>query len=85
MNIYCKMTKTLEALDFFLTHEFEFCTGNTKRLYRQLSPVDKKLFNFDIDSIEWEAFTHSYVAGIRKFLLRESDEALEVDRARYKR
>ena len=85
MKFYGKMTKTLDALDFFLTHEFEFCTGNTKRLYSQLSPIDKKLFNFDIDSINWESFTHNYIAGIRKFLLHESDEKLEVDRVRYKR
>ena len=85
MKIYWKMAKTLKALEFFLTHEFEFCTVNLKKLDGQLNGTDKRLFNFDVDSIEWKTYTQKYIAGIRKYLLHESDEALEFDRARYKR
>ena len=83
--MYWKMAKTLQVLDFFILSEFEFCTENTKKLYEQLNPADRKLFDFDIDSIDWKSFFHDYIAGIRKYLLHESDEALEVDRTRLRR
>ena len=79
------MSKMLDALSFFLTSEFDFSTENTKGLYGQLSPVDKQLFNFDINSFDWEPYMYDYVAGVRKYLLHESDERLEVDQIRYKR
>ena len=85
MKIYGKMARALEALEFFTTHEFEFCTANTKKLEGQLNLTDKQLFNVYVDSIEWKTFIQNYVAGMRKYLLNESDESLEVVRARYKR
>ena len=85
MQSYRKMSKMLEALSFFLTFEFEFCIENTKKLYAQMSPVDRQVFHFDVDSINWDQYSRVSVAGIKKYLLGESDAQIDKDRTRFKR
>lgn len=85
MKTYDRMSKVFQVVNFFSLYEFEFSTENTKKLHEELNQVDKALFNFDKNSIQWEPYMHNYVAGIRKCLLRDSDDRLEMDRTRYKR
>ena len=85
MKLYDRMCKVFDVLYFFTHYEYDFATGNTRKLYGELNLVDQRIFNFDINSIQWEPYMHDYVAGIRKYLLHESDMRIEEDRARYRR
>ena len=85
MKAYRKMSKVFDVFTFFTSREFDFSTENTKKLHDQLNEMDKELFNFDIDTIQWEPYMHDYAAGMRKCLLHEPEERLEADIVQYKR
>ena len=79
------MSTNHQILSFVTCYDFKFGTENTRKLYDQLNHVDKLLFNFDSSCVRWEPYMHDYVEGIRKYILGETDERLEFDRARYER
>ena len=79
------MCKVSHLLEDFTGVELDFVTENTEKLYKQLNLVDRRLFDFDIRSVQWEPYLYDFVAGIRKYLLHGSDEDLERDRRRHKR
>lgn len=79
------MCKVLDVLSFFALSQFNFPNENAAKLYEELSEADRKVFNFDTNTIKWEPFLNDYIAGVRRFLLRESDDEIASARDRYKR
>ena len=80
MRIYSKAQAGILALRYFCTNEWSFSTENTNKLYLQLNKTDRNIFKFDIKDVSWESYIHSYVYGMRKYVLKESDENLPVAR-----
>ncbi|KAL1414456.1 hypothetical protein MTO96_000860 [Rhipicephalus appendiculatus] len=82
---YHKICKAINALKYFLTHEWLFRSNNALRLLQELSPTDAQLFDFDVRRLEWRSYFKSYVLGIRKYLLKAEDSELPEARKRIKR
>ena len=70
MDEYRAMAKFLQTVDCFLMNEYNFITENTEKLYRKLGQVDQKLFNFDIHSLDWDAYMQCYNEGVRRHILQ---------------
>ncbi|CAG4949093.1 unnamed protein product [Parnassius apollo] len=71
VNIYKKVEKLSLALGFFTTHDWIFKDDNLRDLYQSISPVDQKIFNFDIMSVDWEEKLSFWAAGVVKYLLKD--------------
>jgi alcohol-forming fatty acyl-CoA reductase len=71
MRVQTKLSRAVACLEFFTTHEWRFSNNNVVRLAGQLSPVDQKMFNFDMRTLNWSDYMEQYVLGTRRFILKE--------------
>uniref|UniRef100_A0A1B0G363 Fatty acyl-CoA reductase n=1 Tax=Glossina morsitans morsitans TaxID=37546 RepID=A0A1B0G363_GLOMM len=85
VKAYQKMTKIIYMMSWFGLKEWKFANCNIKELYAQLTPAEKKLLEFDIETIDWTTYFHSYLSGIRKYFFKDSDNKLHKRKALYRR
>ncbi|KAG5679399.1 hypothetical protein PVAND_008967 [Polypedilum vanderplanki] len=85
LKLYRKVNKFTEVIEFFTNNQWHFDDDNVIRLWNTMTPHDKKLFKFNLWSIEWHHFFELYVKGIRKYIYKEDEDTLEVARKRYRR
>ncbi|KAH8369008.1 hypothetical protein KR200_007058 [Drosophila serrata] len=71
VKIYQKVHRTLMILGPFSCRSWEFETNNTDRLRNQLSAEDRKLYYFDMASLDWTEYFQSALGGMRVFLGKE--------------
>ncbi|KAH7968107.1 hypothetical protein HPB52_005824 [Rhipicephalus sanguineus] len=71
VKTYYKLELLLEALAYFTTHQWKFETNNMMAIYNDLSEEEKKIFNFDVSTLEWRPFFYHYALGARDILLKE--------------
>lgn len=53
---------------------FKFDDRQLKALISSQSDVDKKLFNMDISNLKWEKYFYNTILGIKKYILKDSDD-----------
>ncbi|CAG7731700.1 unnamed protein product [Allacma fusca] len=80
VSIYSRNQANVRALRYFCTNEFDFHTKNVSGLYSKLTPIDQKVFRFDIKAVDWRVYMQSYIYGLRKYVLKEKDH--DIDRAK---
>ena len=52
----------------------EFETENTRRLYREMEPEDREIFNFDVSRIQWREYIQDiHLPGLKRHVLKTSD------------
>ncbi|KYO44734.1 fatty acyl-CoA reductase 1 [Alligator mississippiensis] len=71
MKILDRLHKNLMLLEYFTTQSWEWSSDNMNMLMGQLSPEDKKLYNFDIRQLHWSEYIENYCLGAKKYLLNE--------------
>ena len=67
---YAKITKFSEVMAYFATREWKFDNSNTQRLFAEMCPADRKLFDFDMAALDWSDYFYSYIRGVRVYLLK---------------
>ncbi|KAF2367620.1 Male sterility NAD-binding [Trinorchestia longiramus] len=74
-----KMTKAINALEYFMLRDWTFHNENVQGLWAALSPADQQMFHFNVGDLDWGHYIDRYQRGCKKFILKEStsDEALE--------
>ncbi|CAA3033351.1 Hypothetical predicted protein, partial [Olea europaea subsp. europaea] len=78
VRLFRKFDQAANVLQAFTTKTWHFQHTNRLFLINELmSKEDKRLFDCDIKSIAWREFCLDYVAGVRKFLLKEPMSTLE--------
>ncbi|XP_049268844.1 putative fatty acyl-CoA reductase CG5065 [Rhipicephalus sanguineus] len=82
---YKKIRKTIDSVRYFQTHEWLFRSNNVSKLLQELSPTDARLFNIDVQRLDWRSYFEGYVLGIRRYLLKAEDSELPEARKRLKR
>lgn len=85
LKVYKKIHKFSSVLSYFTTREISFCNTRTRELWDQTTVEDKELFPFSMAEVNWEEYFESYLAGIRRYLFKESDEMLPRARIKWKR
>nr|XP_022920492.1 putative fatty acyl-CoA reductase CG5065 [Onthophagus taurus] len=82
-NLSKKVIKFVNAISYFTLNEWEFDDTNNKALYENLSKKDQDLFNFDIESINWDDYADNFVKGLRIYLLNDPLETIPVARKKF--
>ncbi|KAM3955664.1 fatty acyl-CoA reductase wat [Aphomia sociella] len=85
MKVYKKVHKFSSVLTYFCTREISFCNDNTRELWQKTSDGDKEIFPFSMKNINWDEYFQDYLAGIRRYLFKESDDTLPRARLKWKR
>lgn len=68
------MHKFIDILTYFSLQSWTFHDENTRSLVSRLSELDQKLFNFDISKLNWDDYFKRHVEGIRKYIMKDTDE-----------
>jgi fatty acyl-CoA reductase len=73
------------VISYFCTRNWNFTNKNVQALWEKLDEDDRKLFDFDLEGLDWDKYFYNYVRGVRIYLLK--DELTTVPRAlaKYKR
>jgi hypothetical protein len=50
-----------------------------------MSPVDQKLFDFNIANLDWQSMLKASMLGLRVHVAKESPDTLEPAKKRYRR
>ncbi|XP_035723581.1 fatty acyl-CoA reductase wat-like [Vespa mandarinia] len=76
LNIYRRMHKLTNVMNFFATHQWEFTNDNVLKLWNKLSVVDKNKFFFNISDLDWDSYFLTYCKGVRVFVLNDPLETV---------
>ncbi|XP_046831976.1 fatty acyl-CoA reductase wat-like [Vespa crabro] len=85
LNIYRKVHKLSNVMNFFATHQWEFTNDNVSKIWNKLSVVDKNKFFFNISDLDWDSYLLTYCKGVRVFLLNDPLETVNDAKILHKR
>lgn len=71
LKTYKKIHKFANVISFFCTNKWKFTNDNVQELWRNLNDEDKKLFYFDMESLDWEEYISEYMKGMRVYLFKD--------------
>ncbi|KAK9875948.1 hypothetical protein WA026_011049 [Henosepilachna vigintioctopunctata] len=87
ISIYKKIYKFNENVSFFATRDWIFSNSKARKLWRDLSPIDQKIFNFNFAPkyLNWNEYLSTLCAGLRVYLFKDNWESIEESRKKLKR
>ncbi|KAK5637931.1 hypothetical protein RI129_012226 [Pyrocoelia pectoralis] len=77
LKIHRKMKKFCKVVEFATTTQWDFKDRNTQSLWKSLSKEDQAIFNFDVNSIDWEKYSRQVISGVRVNVLQDDFSTLE--------
>ncbi|XP_018559666.1 fatty acyl-CoA reductase 1 isoform X2 [Lates calcarifer] len=80
MKTITRLHKAMMVLEYFTSHSWVWNTDNLAMLMAQMSPEDKKVFNFDVRQLHWAEYMESYCMGTKKYVLNEELSGLPAAR-----
>ncbi|KAK6482740.1 fatty acyl-CoA reductase 1 [Huso huso] len=85
MRIFNRLHKSMMLLEYFSSQSWEWNSDNMTMLMGQLSPEDKKIFNFDVRQLHWPEYIENYCIGTKKYVLNEDMSGLPAARQHLKK
>ncbi|XP_066561393.1 fatty acyl-CoA reductase 1 [Amia ocellicauda] len=85
MRIFNRLHKALMLLEYFSNQSWDWNSDNMSMLLGQLSPEDKKIFNFDVRQLNWPEYIENYCIGTKKYVLNEDMSELPAARQHLKK
>uniref|UniRef100_A0AAQ4QUR3 Fatty acyl-CoA reductase n=1 Tax=Gasterosteus aculeatus aculeatus TaxID=481459 RepID=A0AAQ4QUR3_GASAC len=80
MKTITRLHKAMMVLEYFTSHSWVWNNDNVAMLIGQMSPEDKKMFNFDVRQLHWAEYMESYCMGTKKYVLNEELSGLPAAR-----
>merc|ERR1711915_335554 len=77
VNMVGKIHAAQKVTEYYLAREWHWETDNVEKLHKELSDADRKIFNFDLTTLNWEEYIGDYVKGTRKYIFKENEDTLE--------
>jgi len=71
IKIYDKIHKHLKSISYFSLHHWRFNINNADRLIQCMSSEDRKLFECDMNGLNWNEYFRVAVFGLREYLAKE--------------
>ncbi|CAB1437154.1 unnamed protein product [Pleuronectes platessa] len=71
MRIFNRLHKAIDLLEYFSGQDWDWKSDNMSMLLKQLTPEDKKTFNFDVRQLNWPEYIDNYCIGTKKYVLNE--------------
>ncbi|XP_044263414.1 fatty acyl-CoA reductase wat-like [Tribolium madens] len=69
---YARLHKVLDLIAWFSTKTWQFDDGNVITLWNEMSEEDKKIYEFNMEKLNWNEYIRDCAYGMRHFLLKES-------------
>jgi fatty acyl-CoA reductase len=85
MKHFMKVQNAVRVTTFFRNNDWHFTSENLVNLRDKMASVDRKMFNFNVEDIKWQAYIHNYIHGLRKYILKEDDSTIVGARRRLRR
>ncbi|XP_068155546.1 fatty acyl-CoA reductase wat-like [Drosophila tropicalis] len=87
VKAYEKIHKNIKALGPFALKTWDFEMNNLNQLWRDMSPEDQKIYNFDIQKLDWNEYFNHALRGMRLYLGKETptEDSYDVGRKLLKR
>uniref|UniRef100_U3IBS5 Fatty acyl-CoA reductase n=3 Tax=Anas TaxID=8835 RepID=U3IBS5_ANAPP len=80
MKTISRLHKAMMLLEYFTSNSWIWNTENMTMLMNQLTPEDKKTFNFDVRQLHWAEYMENYCMGTKKYVLNEEMSGLPAAR-----
>ncbi|XP_061577175.1 fatty acyl-CoA reductase 1 isoform X2 [Cololabis saira] len=80
MKTITRLHKAMMVLEYFTSHSWVWNMDNMAMLQAQMSPEDRKVFNFDVRQLHWAEYMESYCMGTKKYVLNEELSGLPAAR-----
>ncbi|XP_076643575.1 fatty acyl-CoA reductase wat-like [Halictus rubicundus] len=85
LDAYRKIHKFSVATQYFSTREWDFRNENVQTLWRNLNSDDQKIFNFNVENIDWREYFYYYLRGLRMYIVGDPMDTLDEARVKYSR
>jgi fatty acyl-CoA reductase len=85
LKIYKKINRFINVISYFGTRDWKFTNKNVQGLWEKLNEDDRKLFDFDIEGLDWDKYFYTYVRGVRIYLMKDELATVPQAQAKYKR
>lgn len=73
---YKRINKFSAVISYFAMREWNFKNDNTQALWKRMSQIDRELFDFDISTLDWDAYCFTFIRGGRVYLLKDPLETI---------
>ncbi|KAH8355759.1 hypothetical protein KR200_004909 [Drosophila serrata] len=81
-KLYKKIHKNIFNLRHFTTNSFNFVTKNTCNLFEEMSEQDRRLYNFDMERLDWTEYLNGSMDGFREYVAKEPTTKESLAKAR---
>lgn len=61
----------MACLNFYTIRQWRFISDNAITLLSSMSAEDRRIFYFDVREINWRQYITNYVAGTKKYILKD--------------
>nr|XP_012136054.1 PREDICTED: putative fatty acyl-CoA reductase CG5065 [Megachile rotundata] len=85
LNAYRKINKFSNVIHYFSTRQWTFRNDNVVKLWQKMNAVDRKIFFFDMKSLDWEQYFYLHIRGLRVYMLNDSFDTIEDSVARFRK
>ncbi|XP_017853477.1 fatty acyl-CoA reductase wat-like [Drosophila busckii] len=76
LHVYKKVHRFMNVIEYFSMREWRFETDNIKMIWNHMTSIDRDIFFFDLNCLDWELFLQQYYRGIRHYLLNDPLETI---------
>ncbi|XP_058829529.1 fatty acyl-CoA reductase wat-like [Topomyia yanbarensis] len=81
--LYRKVRQFSDVITFFTTNEWIFLNDKMRKVHDSMLQEDREFFAADAKNLKWSYFFHTYLLGLRRYILRESLNNLEQAKKKY--
>ncbi|XP_011146930.1 fatty acyl-CoA reductase wat [Harpegnathos saltator] len=85
LKSYKKLHTFNGVISYFATREWQFRNDSVVKLWNCLNPIDREIFNFNIQDLSWDEYIKNMIFGLRMYMVKESIDNLEEAHVRYKK
>ncbi|CAH0548643.1 unnamed protein product [Brassicogethes aeneus] len=80
---YQKINKFSNVISYFTMREWNFKNNNIQNLWKKMNTSDRKLFEFSMKDLSWDAYFYTYVRGARVYLLKDPLDTVSKGQIKY--
>ncbi|XP_073840124.1 waterproof [Musca autumnalis] len=85
MKMYRKIHKFCAVMEYFSSNEFIFENNNVRALWDKLDAKDKRLFAFDMRSVDWTELFRISLWGLRSYVVKDEPSTVAESVKRHER
>jgi len=71
MNIYRKINKSIETLQFFISNEWSWGNTEYNNILTAIPSEDRENFDFDMRKIDWKSYYEALALGVKVYVLKD--------------